>query len=1668
MKNKVLKISVVILLIMTLTMTNFIFLGSSLISYAADTISTNHKNIEFDAYFKDSSGQRTTTLERTADMQDIALYLAVNVNKEGFFTGQVELQNSNFNIVSSESEFVNKVSGNTIYFNQLNVGTNAEIEVKVKPIDNEVMNISMLDCQSELILTGIYRDNTEKDIDIDATRTVTMRLVEGISVENVKNELEVITSKIVKISGEDKRVVQFSLNMGLKDNNYPIKEIYTKINVPKINGISPEVIRDVHLNTMSAFDYKYENDYVEITMKNEETQNDDILWRKQGEENVILTYIYDADVELKDINITSEAKITLQNGKALTSNSNVVTLSNEEIDSTIEVTAKNSEESIYKGKLYSNINKQYTSETVLDVNLANIEEYISIKEESSRYIFDEGEIDSNIYYNRTVISKKDFETIFGNEGTIRIYNENNELLATIASDTESDANGNIVIDYTGREPKGIEIRTSSPITEGTLTFTHTKTITASSLNTVKSAKSIATKIVYGYNNYNETDIAIKGESYTTGIEAETEMMITLNETATEARLEINRNTLSTILANDIEMKLILKTDEESKDLYKNPTFTIELPEQVESIQINSINLLYEEELKIANYTVDGRYITIQMEGEQTSYKSQSVEGANIIINATINVNRTSIAKPETINVAYTNAKANAYANNEEIGRISKDIAVVAPKDVTVINSIQALNVETIGEEEKTNVSLQRGTDARQMEVSFEIINNNEENVDNVYMLGTFPTRTEENNIDISVIEGINIENGSVYYTENEEATPDLGNTENGWTESITNPTAVKKYLVVMDNIAQRTAVSGSYTIEVPENLEYNQTATEGYEVTYTKEQTRTENTVTATEIAMETGVGPKVETKLTATVAGKELADTDTVKDGEVIKYKIQVSNVGSEDVSNITVKGMIPEGTKLVEPVERYEYTGTSYYKEVEAEKFEEIIESLPIGDVAYIEYEVMVSSDDGITVENIAEINYLDVIQETNVVTLKTEAGNLTSMVKRITDRNTDLYEDGTVEYYGIVKNNSTETINDVKVKTNKSDNLEVSSVELITGLEETEINEGDLIYINSEQVGESLIDPTDESDEQDKIKEADSEVTEEIEYSDEINIGTLAPGETKVLCYTLIINPMAEDQNSIEFSITAMDGGKEYKSNKWEDIVHSFDIDMTMQSNTESKYVKSGDIITYIITAKNNSTSETLGLAIQDEIPSQLTVTNVIVNGEQKATDGEYINYVEVQEQIPANGEMTVQIETIVDYSEARMTAETITNKAVATVYGDEIATTADLNHIIEADVEEEPNTGNNEGETNGGTTGGTTGDTTGGTTGDTTGGQTGNEANGSQIISGLAWYDENGNGKKDKEETSLEGITVKLLNVDTNELVKVSSGVTLSATTDQNGNYVLDNIANGRYIVIFEYNQTQYSLTKYKAEGISEAENSDASLNELLIDGTRQQVAATDIINIDNENISDISIGLIELQNFDLKLDKYISRISIQNSAGTTVREYNNTTTAKVELDAKTISGSIVIVEYSIVVTNVGEVAGYARSIVDYMPSDLEFNSELNKDWYENNKSLYTSALENELINPGESKTVTLTLTRTMGEDNLVTRNNAEIQEAYNDLGLEDSNSTPGNNASGENDMGSADIIISIRTGGVIYMTIGILIAVIIVAGTISGIVVKRRNSKSEEE
>ena len=74
-------------------------------------------------------------------------------------------------------------------------------------------------------------------------------------------------------------------------------------------------------------------------------------------------------------------------------------------------------------------------------------------------------------------------------------------------------------------------------------------------------------------------------------------------------------------------------------------------------------------------------------------------------------------------------------------------------------------------------------------------------------------------------------------------------------------------------------------------------------------------------------------------------------------------------------------------------------------------------------------------------------------------------------------------------------------------------------------------------------------------------------------------------------------------------------------------------------------------------------------------------------------------------------------------------------------------------------------------------------------------------------------------------------------------------------------------------------------------------------------------------------------------------------------------------------------------------------------------------------------------------------------------------NCQLTKGCNELGLLDSNSTPGNRTAGENDMGSADVILGIKTGGAVY--IGGIIAIIAVLGVVAFVVIRKKNKSKEE-
>ncbi len=144
-----------------------------------------------------------------------------------------------------------------------------------------------------------------------------------------------------------------------------------------------------------------------------------------------------------------------------------------------------------------------------------------------------------------------------------------------------------------------------------------------------------------------------------------------------------------------------------------------------------------------------------------------------------------------------------------------------------------------------------------------------------------------------------------------------------------------------------------------------------------------------------------------------------------------------------------------------------------------------------------------------------------------------------------------------------------------------------------------------------------------------------------------------------------------------------------------------------------------------------------------------------------------------------------------------------------------------------------------------------------------------------------------------------------------------------------------------------------------------------------------------------------------------------------------------TLQRLNYQQKQLTEQTVVVEYKIVVKNEGGVAGYAKKIIDYIPNDMKFSSNLNSDWYlGQDGNVYNTTLENVELQPGESKELTIVLTKKLTDNNLgQVTNCAEIYEAYNARGISDVDSTPGNNVQTEDDFSTASVTITIVTGKV---------------------------------
>ena len=304
-----------------------------------------------------------------------------------------------------------------------------------------------------------------------------------------------------------------------------------------------------------------------------------------------------------------------------------------------------------------------------------------------------------------------------------------------------------------------------------------------------------------------------------------------------------------------------------------------------------------------------------------------------------------------------------------------------------------------------------------------------------------------------------------------------------------------------------------------------------------------------------------------------------------------------------------------------------------------------------------------------------------------------------------------------------------------------------------------------------------------------------------------------------------------------------------------------------------------------------------------------------------------------------------------------------------------------------------------------------------------------------IQGVAWIDRNQNGRQDDKEVLLKGIKATLINTESTEKVATQ-------TTNSNGEYIFKNIPQGNYIVEFQYNTKSLSITNYKEEEVEDELDSD------VVNTTQKNevVAKTEVFSLASGKTENINAGFVINKTFDMSITKGITKVTVDNKQGTNTYNFDNKNIAKVEIDGEYLKGSLILVEYEISVTNTGEVEGYAKLISDKIPKGMKFNSELNTSWYEESDgTLHTVALANRKLQPGETATIKLVLTKEMLDDKIVSPvNTVQIEQTFNEYLIEDKNQ--------DNNSSEATIIISLTTGKAqSYIGLGLIIITIIGAG-----------------
>ncbi len=1712
-KNKILEKLLAIILIFTLTSANFMFVTKSFASSFAETLfgmksDTGHKNVEFEAYFGTEEEKETSVIS-DVNNEELAISMDLNIKETGYlkdakieiaeteegkglnfklkntgsrpviveensdsnpFLDVLESEENNDETVVEENdevilpEGVQSIEDNVITLQQVNSNNELQFNLPIEYKNESFVNENKFSNDCLVKFTGIYVDDDGEENEISKEYTLNV---------SWKDERDVrVSSSVEKYIDYEKGVILQTLvrvDNSSDRKTLPVKESSVTIDVPNYLDARPSNITVVANNTMATngqtpetinfgtdnWYYNQDENKLVITVNNEkqlvtvdeyeeeylkeadkEIIEEERYYNGSAYDEYLITYTYsDVTAPQEPVVISSniEAKMTTFSGVESEEFINIVTNNNNyeysldgKTGDIVSLYIETETGDVSKAYAYANYNNSeryevdLKSNTLVNISYKEIINGLNVEDIENVYIDKEGNRipNNDLFYKQISIAKENFTNILGEEGTIRILGENGNEIFTINNETEVNENGFIVVTFQDRYSR-LNYEISKPIDEGNLIINNVKQMRNATIDkaTLANVDSISTKVAIRADySYVENRVEI----------GTAESIVKLNDTTSKVNLVLDRESLSTLATNsDVEMRIELNNAVDTSDMFGHSIYEVTLPESIESVEVTNASILYGEGLDIVSAVFDPntKTIRIEIDGKQEGINSGVLtNGTNIVINANLKVNLFTPAKSENITLKYSNDEATSYADE---GNVQSTVSYSAPTGLVAVNSMSNYNnlgatITSVRQGEKEDV-IDIYAEAKQATMEVIVMNNNNNTISNLAVLGRIPFKGVKDiatgddlgtTLDTKLLSGItpdehNKTEVKVYYSENGEATKDLNDTNNGWTQEPQSLENIKSYLIVPvdENYEMESTdiLRFTYTYEIPANLTHNEDIYGTFLAYYTNnsEVATTDEEAVPDKVGLTTGAGPELSIETSVS--------RDKMKEQEEVQVNIVATNTGSSTAEDVVVELPIPQNASYVSHDTENENATINF----EENKVKLTIPKLEREEK--VEFTVTLkaekSEDSNSNIEVVATVSAKDLDAVVKSETKKIEVAQAELEITEQDRAEIDdekLYTEGTKLKLNItVKNLTRDTLNNIIVEK--------------TMPEEFTFTKGYVIGYEADGL-------TEKEEVQAEYDESSRTVTLRTDSLDGLGI--------KQIIIEGTANALPEDTTKrvVETTVSVRaDGTDTYVSNQLPLTLAKPVLVLSQTTDRSDTYLKEGDTITYTFTVRNEGEATARSVVLTDEIPEGLTVQRItyVANGipvDRKISSNE--NAV-VRADIEPNNELVVNVKALAS-SLKGAEEKTITN--YATISGETVAVAQsnEITHIIEANQEyrnisvsdqEIPDV-------------------------------TVNQATQANIdktykINGTAWLDSNENGTRDDGEELLSGISAKLVNSETGIIQK-------SVTTDSAGNYSFAGISNGSYLIIFDYDTVKYTVTAYNKDGVATNVNSDVVTTKIDQDGKSRNAAITDVIAIANGSVSNIDIGLVLADTFDLKLDKTITKVSVQTSRGMETDEYEGSKLAKTEIAAKYVSGSTVFVEYTMIVSNVGDVAGYAKKIIDYIPEGMSFNSSLrdNQGWYTGTDgNLYYTGLENTELKSNESKTIKLVLTKQMTDENTGLVNNiAEIYEDYNIYGISDCNSTPANKAQGENDLGFADISILIKTGET-FIYVSVIITTILLGSIV---------------